>query len=57
MGWNDYMDVNGECHFPTDLEYMEGWDDAKEALFEIEMEAQLELKAELYENEHNYFEV
>lgn len=50
-GWDDYMTDN-ECNLPNDLDYMEGWEDAKEALFECEMEAQLELQAELYELDH-----
>lgn len=36
MGWDDYMNVYGKCNFQTDLEYMKGWDDAKEAVSIIE---------------------
>jgi len=59
-GWADFMDVNGECHFPDDLDYMEGWLDAQEAVEAIEwdnaIEAKIQLDAEVYENEHMYFE-
>jgi hypothetical protein len=50
-GWTDYVNDNG-CNLPDDLDYMEGWEDSKEALFECEMEEQLELQQELYELEH-----
>ena len=56
MGWNDYVNDAG-CNFPDDMDYLEGWQECQDAMFEIEMEAELELKVELYENEHMYFEV
>jgi hypothetical protein len=47
-GWDDFMNVNGDCNFPNDSEYLEGWQDAEEALFEIKMEAELEMSVESY---------
>lgn len=55
-GWNDFVAGN-DCMFGNDMDYLEGWQDADEMSFELEMESQMELKAELYENEHQYFEV
>lgn len=54
-GFNDYLAEN-DCMFPTDLDYLEGWGDAEEMTRELEFEAAMELQAELYENEHQYFE-
>lgn len=54
-GYSDYLEDN-DCHFPDDNDYMEGWEDAREDVFELEMEANLVLQQELYENEHMYFE-
>lgn len=60
MYQNGYNDYNlGECHFPEDAEYFDGWCDAQwdaEAEFENAMEAELFLQAERYENEHYYVE-
>lgn len=56
-GYSDYN--NGECHFPEDQQYMDGWQNAQwdsESEYEHAMEAIFELKAELYENEHMYQE-
>lgn len=47
-GWNDFMYTDGDCNFPADNDYLEGWQNAEEAVFEIRMETELELKSESY---------